>query len=632
MKRLTAILFFSLAGAAFALDDQGWLEKARECVRAGQFLDSDETKEDGVYCMSIAPISASEGKTTLERVGEAELEAKRKLTAYVHGETMTASRTVDQQRETTAVNGETAVKGFSRFQKKIESKVDAFVRGTKIIGQITYSEVSYIVCVTTERYEDDSSILRAAQSEYGNEGVVKAVGEAETVEAATQKALRGAVEQVLGTVVVGYDAMSSDAGFQSRFFSGTDGVVEKYRVLSETNVSIGKRIVIVAKVSKKTLLDNYSNYMHFVGDPAFYIDSNSPDLASHFTQFFTDMGIRMAPDPDQSSFVIHCAGEFRPLKHPASGRQGTQLSLRFKVNEINGADTLIDMKNDPRKSACFTGKDPDRQKEICSEKAFKQMEEPLHQKIQAMVAKLVGRKMRAAAQGKDDSAYGRTAVESGKKTGFYRPTVSPQEQASSSSHTGGSSLFETVKKSLIFIRTESGRGSGFIAVDKGRKFVYTNMHMLLKRVGNEMVAVTNLHAITINSDEVVLGKVQWAKDQRDVVRFPTESELPALEIDEALPEMKEDVIIIGDSEGEGAFTEARGHVLAVGPQIFEHDADTAHGNSGSPVLNVKGCVIGLDTRGQSSNKSKGQLVKDSRYNFNRNFATRLGGIEWTSEE
>ena len=56
------------------------------------------------------------------------------------------------------------------------------------------------------------------------------------------------------------------------------------------------------------------------------------------------------------------------------------------------------MKNDPRKSASFIGKDPDRQKELCSEKAFAQMKDPLHEKIQDMVGKLVGRKMDEAAR------------------------------------------------------------------------------------------------------------------------------------------------------------------------------------------------------------------------------------------
>ena len=398
MKKILSIVVILVAGSVLALDNQGWLAKARECAEAGKTLDSDETKEDGVYCIALAAISDVEGKTVQQKVGEAELEAKRKLTAYVQGETVTASRSVESRSATVTSEGEKTTKSFSKFQKKIESKVDAFVRGTKVVGQVTVKETSYIVCVTTERFEDDSAILKAAQAEYGDDGVVKAVGEAESLELATQKAIRGAVEQVLGTVVVGYDKMSTKSEFQHKVFSGADGVVEKYRVLSETEIELGKRVEIVAKVSKKSLLDNYSNYMKFLGDPAFYIESNSTDLQSHFTQFFTDMGIRIALCPDAAAYVIHCIGVFRTVEHPINGGKGTQLSLRFKVSEIHGKEVLIDMKNNPRKSVTYVGDDSDRQKELCSDKAFAQMKGPLHEKIQAMVGKLVGRKMDAAAQ------------------------------------------------------------------------------------------------------------------------------------------------------------------------------------------------------------------------------------------
>ena len=87
-----------VAGSVLALDNQGWLAKARECAAAGRTLDSDETKEDGVYCIALAAISDAEGKTVQQKVGEAELEAKRKLTAYVHGETITASRELDSHQ------------------------------------------------------------------------------------------------------------------------------------------------------------------------------------------------------------------------------------------------------------------------------------------------------------------------------------------------------------------------------------------------------------------------------------------------------------------------------------------------------------------------------------------------------
>lgn len=404
MKKLIAIMCVGLfVDMALATDDEAWLSKARECASNGFMIDADQTEDDGVYCLVLAAINTAAAGSADTQVSTAVLEAKKRITAYVHGEKVSASTSLDVKTESVSVDGEKMEKKYRKFEKTIKTKVNALVRGIKVIGQVSVKEKSYVVCVTCEKFEDQAAALEKAQSQYGDEGVVVSVGEASNLELAKQKAIRGAVEQVLGTVVVGYDKMSTKSEFQSKVFSGTDGVVEKYRILSETDVEMGKRIELVAKVSKKSLLDNYSNYMKFLGDPAFYIESNSSDLSSHFTEFFTDMGIRIADSPEIASYVITCVGTYRPVENALQkGRMGHQLSLRFKIREINGTEVLIDMKNDPRKSACFVGSDPDRQKEICAAKAFKQMKNPLHEKIQAMVGKLVGRKMAEAAADDDE--------------------------------------------------------------------------------------------------------------------------------------------------------------------------------------------------------------------------------------
>lgn len=403
MKKVIAVCVLLAVGTVCALDNEAWLSKARECAESGFMVDADETNEDGVYCLVLAAINTASGKSADVQVSEAMLVAKNKITAYIKGEEVSAEKSVEVRREETSVNGEKLKKSYRKYESKIKTKVDALIRGIKSVGQITANDKPYVVCLTCEKFEDQAKALEDAQAQYGDEGVVVAVGEASSFDLAKQKAIRGAVEQVLGTVVVGYDKMSTESGFKSKVFSGTDGVVEKYRILSESEIGIGKRIEIVAKVSKKNLLDNYSNYMKFLGDPGFYVESNSPDLTSHFTEFFTDMGIRVVDTPDAAKYLISCAGKFRDVEHALQkGRYGLQLSLRFKIRDVNGSEVLIDMKNDARKSACFVGNDPDRQKELCADKAFRQIKGPLHEKIQMMIGKLVGRVMSKAAAEDDD--------------------------------------------------------------------------------------------------------------------------------------------------------------------------------------------------------------------------------------
>lgn len=405
MKKLMVAMALLATGALFAMDNAGWLEKARACAASGSSLDSDETPEDGVYCLVLAEIEDSE-KEVRARVGAAELEAKQVITAFVKGESVTAMKSLVRKSSTVSINGEKVTKSYKKFEKRVQTKVNAMMRGIKLVGQITVEEKSYVVCVTCEKVEDQTARLEEAQKQYGDKDVVLAVGEDKNLEMATQKALRSAVEQVLGTSVVGYDKFSKNKEFKKSLFSGTSGCVSKYRVVSESDVEAGKRVEVVAKVSQDELMKNYENFIKFLGNPPFYLEANSPFLASHFTDMFTSLGFTISTNPDEALYVIYCTGNFRKLMHPLEQDQpGTQLSLTFKVQEINGREVLISMTNDPRKSACFVGTDPERQQELCADKAFKQMKQPLHKKIHDMIGKLVGRKMEAAAKeatGDDD--------------------------------------------------------------------------------------------------------------------------------------------------------------------------------------------------------------------------------------
>jgi hypothetical protein len=65
----------------------------------------------------------------------------------------------------------------------------------------------------------------------------------------------------------------------------------------------------------------------------------------------------------------------------------TQYSMSIKVL-AHGGEELLSLVNDPRKSAVSLG-DPEREREICAEKAFKQMEKPVHEAINSMIARMM---------------------------------------------------------------------------------------------------------------------------------------------------------------------------------------------------------------------------------------------------
>lgn len=397
MRRTIWLCALALGACAelLALDDAAYLALAREALENQTRFVSGETPDEGVYCLAAAEVSRTSSASAEVRIQEATLQAKRVLTAAIHGEQVTGSRELVRSSQTVSAGDTSTRQSAATFKTKLTAKLDVLMRGMRTVGQVSVGEASYVVCVTSENLVDETTLLRTAQAQYGEAGVVASVGEATTRDLALQKALRGAVEQVLGTLVVGYDRTSSSGDYERRLFSGANGVVETYRVVSEKRIKAGVRVEVVAKVSKQTLLDDYTNYMKFLGDPAFYIEASSPDLASHFTDFFVGMGIRLTTNPYEAQAIIYCNSDFREIRHPVNGRTGTRLALRFRVQANSKSEALIDMTNDSRQAISFLS-DPTRRAEVCAEMAFEQMREPLHQRLQEMIGKLVSRRMEAA--------------------------------------------------------------------------------------------------------------------------------------------------------------------------------------------------------------------------------------------
>ena len=95
-----------------------------------------------------------------------------------------------------------------------------------------------------------------------------------------------------------------------------------------------------------------------------------------------------------------------------------------------------------------------------------------------------------------------------------------------------------------------------------------------------------------------------------------------------MPDIGEAVTILGNSDGRGVVTEIRGHILGVGPQQIEVDAPFVAGNSGSPVLNRVGRVVGVASYLRNCRDNADWSKRNTRYNGVRRFALRLSGIRW----
>ena len=153
--------------------------------------------------------------------------------------------------------------------------------------------------------------------------------------------------------------------------------------------------------------------------------------------------------------------------------------------------------------------------------------------------------------------------------------------------------FEEVKDKLVVIVCGEKAGSGFIVRDGGRPYLFTNAHVVQRGA---------VIAHRLDGTRLMLGPR-----------------------DEAVGR---DMVVLGNSDGRGVVTEIRGKVIGVGPREIEVDAAFVIGNSGSPVLDRHGRVIGIATYLRDCRDDADWSKANTRFNGIRRFALRLLGTRW----
>jgi S1-C subfamily serine protease len=196
----------------------------------------------------------------------------------------------------------------------------------------------------------------------------------------------------------------------------------------------------------------------------------------------------------------------------------------------------------------------------------------------------------------------------------------------------GTSTTSFDPSSLVFIKTDSASGSGFVAKANGKTYVYTNAHVICGAVGgftSKIVSIKTASGRTIPTPfEVELSDVKDLTSDNgleDLARFPItlqEGE-SAYEISELDPNtaMNSRVIAYGNSLGGDVFTSLDGLILGLGNDRIEVSCEIVPGNSGGPVvLEQTKKVIGVSTYLTSGRRDI--WAKATQFDLVRRFAMR----------
>lgn len=186
---------------------------------------------------------------------------------------------------------------------------------------------------------------------------------------------------------------------------------------------------------------------------------------------------------------------------------------------------------------------------------------------------------------------------------------------------------------VLMVNNASGAATAFLGKMDGKIYIISNLHVL-----GEM---KNAKITTIDGKEVRLPKTCFLQKGFDVFLAELD-EVPEgvspLEISKNVmtdTNLKDDLVVSGNSQGGNVMRNIEGTLLAVGPKLLETDCNFYKGNSGSPVIHRdSGKVVGVVSYIMTIDDDLSTRItrKSKAKNFNmRFFAYRLDTMDDKTE-
>lgn len=380
---LSCVMALGLQTLAMASVPDSVSALVQEMRDAGASVRCATAQDGGVFLVGIGRSKYRPGAINRSRE-VAQVNAVKELTSALQ----TSFKAHDVAGLTMKQDGDTTeVKAF--VSSLTESKIDTLLKGVQLVssGKNASGEMEVVV-YTTAKLVDQSDALLNAQLQWGDKGVVMAVGIDTDRAVAEKNALRSAVEQVAGTLVVGKVSVNEKEEMHKRLASTAGALVEEYRVVRETKVDMEFRVEVLARVNKRKLYDSYRSYFKCLDNPVFCIVATDEALIRNFTQFFSDKGFSLVNDPTECQYLIKLDGRFRDRPTPGNDKSmGTMLGLNVTIVSADGKKTLLTMNEKQAKdSEILTA---EQRREEVSRRIFNKLEARLHKAIQDMVVRML---------------------------------------------------------------------------------------------------------------------------------------------------------------------------------------------------------------------------------------------------
>lgn len=199
------------------------------------------------------------------------------------------------------------------------------------------------------------------------------------------------------------------------------------------------------------------------------------------------------------------------------------------------------------------------------------------------------------------------------------PSIS---EASVNSAAEGVIPVSEVEKGVFIVEAGESSGTGFLLNEPTGVYFFSNIHVFC--MGDKAVIKNSKGEIIEIPKQIELAEGE------DLLRFKTISTgglAPA-----ESPRLGEPVYALGNSSGSRVITKNSGQILGVGDSTFEVSCEIVPGNSGGPIIDKSGRVLGVAsflTYGRDSLATEGtRYSKARRFGITINRPLKWGAVDY----
>ena len=361
----------------------------QEMYQNEQRLSIGSSSDYGNWIITRHSVPLRDGRTVVEAAAIAEIRARKAIAATL-GSNVTAQ---DLASETIkSVNGKTEIESVMKSFVQID--VNELLRGITLLHQevkeTAHGKVLLSAYYVTTTQIDATAELKK-QLKAAPPGVVRASGYSviqnnripRAKRDAVQAALRNAVEQVMGTTVIGQSQLMDNDKAKAKVISQTAGNVKQYRIVKEGTQGINYQVIVNAEIEEKSLLDNYAAIVRSMGNPGFLVNTSDPDLHTALTGFLADLGFMITTDDKIAQFIVNADCRYISVKDSHYG-EGIQIDLELRLISKKNSQQLFSFGNTPRLTSSYSG-NFHQIRQSAAKKAFKTMRKKLHEKLNKVV-------------------------------------------------------------------------------------------------------------------------------------------------------------------------------------------------------------------------------------------------------